>query len=408
MTAVVDRWTGASRYNSRPSRLRLVDVWRVGASGLRARPLRVALAALGIAIGIGAMVAVVGISASSRADLDARLDRLGTNLLTVSPGSTLFGERAKLPVEAVTMVRRIAPVQSATATGKVNANVYRNAHIPSARTSSLAVLAAQLDLLPTVGGHMSTGKWLNQATATYPGVVLGASAAERLGVDRPGSRVWLGGQWFSVVGTLNAVALAPELDSAALVGWPAAKTYLAFDGHPTTVYSRSVPARVEDVRSVLAATANPQSPYEVKISRPSDALTAQRETQAALSGMLLGLGLVALVVGGVGVANTMVISVLERRSEIGLRRALGATRGQIRVQFLTESLLLSLLGGAAGALLGAAVTAAYSGYQNWPVVVPPWVTFGGVLATVPIGVAAGIYPAVRAALLAPATALSTA
>lgn len=402
------RSVGADRYSSRSPRLSLVDVWRVGASGLHARPLRVTLAALGIAIGIGALVAMVGISSSGRAQLDARLDRLGTNLLTVSPGSTLFGERASLPMEAVPMVRRIAPVESATATGKVNANVYRNDHISLARTSSLAVLAAQLDLLPTVGGHVSTGKWLNPATAAYPGVVLGASAAERLGVDRPGSRVWLKGRWFSVVGTLNAVALAPELDSAAMVGWPAAEAYLGFDGHPTTVYARSTPARVEDVRSVLAATANPENPYEVKISRPSDALTAQRETQAAFSGMLLGLGLVALVVGGVGVANIMIISVLERRSEIGLRRALGATRGQIRVQFLAESLLLSILGGVGGALLGVAATAAYSGYQHWPVVVPPWVTFGGVLATVPIGIVAGIYPAVRAARLAPATALSTA
>jgi putative ABC transport system permease protein len=389
------------------SRLRPDDLVRVGAAGLRTRPLRVTLSALGIAIGIAAMLAVVGISTSSRAQLDRQLARLGTNLLVVGPGTTLFGEKAKLPTDAVPMVARIGPVRTASASAALpDVAVYRNDLIPSGQTSSIAVLAARLDLPGTVGARVGRGVWLGAGTDGFPVVVLGATAARRLDVHTPGLRVWLGGQWFGVIGILDPVELAPELDAAALVGWPAAQRYLGFDGHPVTIYCRIEPARVEAVRAVLPATANPQHPQQVRVSRPSDALAAQRATDAAFTGLLLGLGAVALLVGGVGVANTMVISVLERRGEIGLRRALGATRGQVRAQFLAEALLLAALGGAGGVLLGALVTAGYATLAGWPVLLPWWALGGGFLATQLIGAVAGLYPAVRAARLPPTLALS--
>lgn len=387
-----------------PARLRPSDLLRLGGVGLRSRPLRAVLSALGIAIGIAAMTAVVGISSSSGADLDRALAALGTNMLTVTPGQTMFGSDAKLPDESTAMIRRIAPVLSATATGSVDGvHAYRTDRIPAARTGGLAVLAAQLDLLRTVGAAPVGGTWLNAATARYPAVVLGADAARRLG-DVPA--IWMAGRWWTVIGVLGRVPLAPELDSAVLVGWPAASTYLGFDGHPTTVYTRSIDSQVAAVRSVLAATANPSSPNEVKVSRPSDALAARQATSATFTALLLGLGAVALLVGGIGVANTMVISVLERRAEIGLRRSLGATRGQVRTQFVTESLLLSFLGGVGGVLLGFLVTALYAATQHWPAVVPVWALAGGVAATVVIGAVAGWYPAVRAARLAPTEALA--
>jgi putative ABC transport system permease protein len=389
----------------RPARLHPADLLRLGGVGLRSRPLRAVLSALGIAIGIAAMTAVVGISSSSRADLDRALAALGTNMLTVTPGQTMFGKDAKLPDDSTAMIRRIAPVLSATATGSVEgAHAYRNDRIPAGETGGLAVLAAQLDLLRTVGAAVADGTWLNAATARFPAVVLGADAARRLG-DVPA--IYMLGRWWSVVGVLQRVPLAPELDSAVLVGWSAAGTYLGFDGHPTTVYTRAVDSQVPAVRNVLAATANPSDPSEVKVSRPSDALAARQATSKTFTALLLGLGAVALLVGGIGVANTMVISVLERRAEIGLRRSLGATKGQVRTQFVTESLLLSLLGGAAGVLLGYLVTALYSTTQHWPTVVPLWALAGGVVATVLIGAIAGLYPAVRAARLAPTEALST-
>ncbi len=382
---------------------------RVGAAGLRTRPLRVILSALGIAIGIAAMVSVVGIATSSREDLHRQLARLGTNLLRVAPGHTIFGEQAHLSPESVAMIGRIGPVTSVTATGVVGAHVYRTDRIPAGQTGSISVLAARTDLLGTVGAGLASGAWLNTATAGYPAVVLGAKAALRLGLgaaDRA-VRVWLGGHWFAVVGILAPVPLAPELDYAALVGWPVATSQLAFDGYPTTVYTRTRDDSVSDVQGVLAATANPEHPDQVQVSRPSDALVARQAADATLNGLLLGLGAVALLVGGVGVANTMVISVLERRAEIGLRRALGATRGQVRLQFLVESLLLAALGGAGGVLLGIAVTTGYASYQHWPSVVPAWASLGGMGATLVIGTAAGLYPAWRAARLAPTEALAS-
>jgi putative ABC transport system permease protein len=390
----------------RPARLSPADLARLGAAGLRARPLRVLLSALGIAIGIAAMLAVVGISTSSRAELDRTLDQLGTNLLTVAPAETSSGQRAVLPEESVAMIGRIAPVQSVSATGAVDRSVYRNDHIPAGQTGSIAVLAVRPELLTTVGATIRDGVWLSPATAAYPAVVLGATAARRLDIPGVGSRVWLSGEWFAVVGILAPAPLAEELDSAALVGWATARSYLGFDGHPTRVYVRAAPSQVTAVRSVLGRTANPETPSQVAVSRPSDALTAKQATDRALSGLLLGLGAVALVVGGIGIANTMVISVLERRAEVGLRRALGATRRHIRSQFLAESLLLSTLGWAGGTLLGVAVTGLYAYTQRWPTVVPAWATAGGLVATLLIGVGAGLFPAIQASRLAPTEALA--
>ena len=392
-----------------PPRMRPRDVVRVGAAGLRTRPTRALLSALGIAIGIAAMIAVVGISSSSRAQLDRQLATLGTNLLTVGPGRTMFGKDSTLPLDAESMIERIGPVTATSAVARLSdRKVYRSDRIPKAQTNGLSTYVARLDLLDTVGAKVHSGTWLNEATAKYPAVVLGASAAQRLGIGHADAQtqVLVGREWFTVVGILDPVPLAPELDSAAIIGWAVAADKFAFDGHATTVYTRSRDDQVDSVRAVLAATANPQAPNEVDVSRPSDALAAQRAAGAAFTGLLLGLGAVALLVGGVGVANTMVISVLERRSEIGLRRSLGATRGQVRSQFLAESLLLSALGGLGGVVLGIAVTAGYAFYQGWPTTVPAWATGGGVAATLVIGGLAGLYPAVRASLLSPTEALA--
>ncbi len=416
----VDSGSGATSDDARltPARLHPADVVRVGGAGLRTRPARVFLSALGIAIGIAAMIAVVGISSSSREDLNRQLAALGTNLLRVSPGQDLFGEESYLPDGAIGMIGAIPPVTSVTATGAVDAHVYRNDRVPAAESGGLGVVAARTDLLDTVGATVVSGVFLNEATAQYPAVVLGSTAADRLGVagvgwrgdgpaqSSPGEQVWLGGRWFTVVGILAPVDLAPELDTSAMIGWPEAQRQLGFDGYATTVYTRTRDDAVEQVQAVLANTANPQNPNEVDVSRPSDALAARQATEQTLNGLLLGLGAVALLVGGVGVANTMVISVLERRAEIGLRRSLGATRGQIRIQFLVESQLLSALGGIGGVLLGIAVTSCDSAIQNWPTVIPAWATVGGILATLLIGGLAGLYPAIRASKLPPTEALS--
>jgi putative ABC transport system permease protein len=394
-----------------PSKLRPRDVLRVAASGLRARPLRAVLSALGIAVGIGAMVAVVGISASSRAEIDRQIEALGSNLLTVEPGQRLLsGEVAVLPVESVDMVARIGPVTAVSAVGEVeDAFVYRNDQIEELKTNGITTLAGRPDLLDTVRGQVASGRWLDEALAAYPTVVLGATTAERLGIAQTDGSVavWLGEHWFTVVGILAPAPLAPELDTAALVGWPVAEKLLGYDGAPTRLYERSPESQVEDVRAVLAATVNPANPEEVAVSRPSDALAAQAAADETLLALLLALGGVALLVGGIGVANTMVIAVLERRSEIGLRRALGATRAHIRIQFLGESVLLAGLGGIGGAVLATVVTAVFAVSRNWPFALPLWVVGLAAGATVLVGAVAGAYPAARAARMSPTAALAT-
>jgi putative ABC transport system permease protein len=392
------------------SRVLLSDVLRDGSLGLRTRRLRASLSALGIAIGVAAIVGVLGISASSQADLLARLDRLGTNLLTVGPGQHFGGGQAYLPQMAPGMIRRVGPVLRVSATGVVpGMSVFKTDKVPQYQTGGISVRATDLDLPDTLGASVADGVFLNAATARYPAVVLGASVAQYLGITdvRDPIEILIGRRWFTVVGILAPIALAPELDRSVFVGYPAAEQYLGFDGEFTSVYLRTDPAQVTDVQAVLARTASPAHPEEVAVSRPSDALAARAAAQAAYSTLFVGLGAVALLVGGVGIANVMFVSVLERRSEIGLRRALGATRGHIGTQFLAESALLSLLGGAVGVGIGAAVTVGYASTHHWTVVVPAVAVWGGLASALVLGMVAGLYPALRAARLAPVVALRT-
>jgi putative ABC transport system permease protein len=392
-----------------PARLRPGDLARVASVGLRTRRLRAGLSALGIAIGVAAIVAVLGLSSSSQAGLLSQIDRLGTNLLTVTNGQGLSGKTAELPLAAPVMIARIDPVTSVAETAKVTAAVYRTPLIPALDTNALSVQAASLNLLAALAVKVVQGHYLNAATATEPVAVLGSAAAQRLGIDRlyPGERIWVAEEWFYLAGILGPAELTPEIESSVLVGFPAAEKYLASDGHPNTIYLRSQNEQVAAVRSVLAQTADPEAPNEVDVSQPSAALVARADAKSALNGLFLGLGAVALLVGAVGVANIMVISVLERRSEIGLRRALGATRGQIRTQFLCEAILLSLAGGAAGIAAGALATAVYASTRGWAIVVPTTAWAGGFGAALLIGAVAGLLPAIRAARLSPTEALRT-
>jgi putative ABC transport system permease protein len=392
------------------SKLSLADLARVASIGLRTRPARAGLSALGIAIGVAAIVAVLGLSASSQAGLINEISKLGTNLLTVASGQTLSGDTAELPVAAPGMISRIGPVTAVEDTGSLsNVNAYRSALIPSINTNALSVQATSLGLPQTVGTSVAQGSFLNAATAREPVAVLGAAAAGRMGIDRiyPGERIWVGRQWFYLVGTLRPALLAPEIDTSVLIGYPAAQKYLGFDGHPSEIYLRAQTDQVNAVHDLLAATANPEQPNQVDVAQPSDALVAQADAKGALNSLFLALGAVSLLVGAVGVANIMLIGVLERRSEIGLRRSLGATKGHIRTQFLAEAILLSLLGGAAGVATGAIATITYAHLKHWTAVIPTTAWAGGLTAAILIGAIAGLLPAIRAARLSPTEALRT-
>lgn len=390
------------------SRLRGSDVARLGVSGLRARPMRAVLSALGIAIGIAAMVGVVGVSASSQAQLHEQLQALGTNMLTARSGADLSGANLVLPEDSVGRIRMIPGVKDASSTSTLSGvSVYRSRLIDPNATGGILTMAAPTNLLDVVSGKIARGAWLNEATSQYPGVVFGAQTASLLGVTSPGGQVWLGNTSFTVLGILEPAPLAEELDHAALIGIPIAQKLFGAGQTPTTLYERSEDSQVEQVRELLGPTLAPQGATGLKVSRPSDALAAQNAADQTLTTLLAGVGSIALLVGGIGVANTMIISVLERRREIGLRRSLGARRGHICIQFLAEALILSFLGGCVGCVIGALVTWGMCIAYGWPVTIAWYVIAAGLGAPLAIGAVAGLYPALRAAHTPPTAALAS-
>ena len=397
--------------DSRPVRLAPRDILGLGLLGIRTRKMRAALSALGISIGIATLIVVTGIPASSQKHLMNQLSALGTNMLQAVPQPNQ-DPPVLLPPESVDMVARIGPVTVASAVGNTNTEVFRNDHISQDDYAGLAVLATKPNLLQAINASVQSGRFIDPATEKFPTAVLGSVAATRMGVARvipgqPAPQIYINQHWFTVIGVLARTPLSPDIDRSVMVGWDAARSQLNFGGNPTVIYVKAKEPAIDDVRSVLPATIYPELPGMVQVSRPSDALAAKRDTQTTFSALFLGLAGVALLVGGIGVANTMVISVLERRKEIGLRRALGANRGQIRGQFLTESVALSGLGGLAGTLIGIAATIGYAVYQGWPPVIPLTAVGAGFAGAVLIGMIAGVYPSVRASRLTPTEALAS-
>jgi len=390
------------------SRLRLADLLSAGTIGPRSRPFRAVLSALGIAIGIAAVVGVLGITRSSEANLLARIDRLGTNLLTVANGTGFDGGEAQLPTAAPGMMARLGGVLPVAPTDELRGvSVYRSDQVPSYEGGGLGVRACDPSLLTTLSGSLAHGGFLNRAMARFPTAVLGYRAAQGLGISdltHP-VRVWVGGHWFSVVGVSLPQKHAPENDRDALVGIPVAQQLLSYDGHASRIYVRTNVDATAAVASLLGRATNPESPQEVQVSQPSAALAARIAVAGASTDLFLGLGAVALLVGAIGIANVMVIGVLERRTEIGLRRALGATRRHVAAQFLGEALMLGALGGSAGIVIGAAVTSGFAASHGWQVLIPADAVWGGLGAAMAIGALAGLWPALRAARLSPTEAL---
>ena len=403
-------------------RLRAEDLVRTATVGLRARKLRAVLSGLAIAVGIAAVVSVLGITRSSESALLAEIDQIGTNLLTVTNGQDLSGQEVELPAQAGGMIGRAAGVMHVAATTELSSfTIFRTSKMPGYATNGLELRETDASLLVTLGGSLRQGAFLNPVTSRYPAAVLGYQAAVALGIDRLGqfgqtgaTRIWVSdpggvtGHWLTVVGILNPVPLASEIDSSVLVGAPIARQSFGYDGHPGRIYVRTVTSQTDRTAALLGSTAWPEHPDQVQVSRPSDALTARIAVQDSQTALYLGLGAIAILAGGLGIANVMVISVLERRAEIGLRRALGAARGHVGGQFLGDALLLAAIGGGAGATIGIVVTVAVARAHAWTPSITPASVWGGVGVALAVGAVAGCYPALRAARLSPTDALRSA
>ena len=389
------------------NKLRTKDLFFVALYGVKARKGRAALTSIGIGIGIAAIVAVSGIAASGSADLLSTLESLGTNLVKASPQAGFFGTQEELPEGVIGMVERIGPVEEVTSTTETDLLVRRSNFISEFEGGGISTIVTSSELLNVIGGNLLEGRFITDGLSDLPITVLGSVTAKRLGItnlSQP-SKILIDDEWFGVIGIIEELKIHPDLDRSVFIGYGAAKKLFDINEEPTTIYLRANPSFIEDVVEVIAPSMNPENPDQVEVSRPSDALEAQQAVEASFTNLLLGLGSVALLVGGVAIANVMVMSVLERRMEIGVRRSIGATRREIRYQFLLESIVLSGIGGLVGVMLGSLITLAYTNYTNIVFSIPVWQILGAVVLALLIGAISGVYPAIKASKIQPAEAV---
>ena len=389
------------------NKLRTRDLFFVAVYGVKARKGRAALTSIGIGIGIAAIVAVSGIAASGSADLLSTLESLGTNLVKASPQAGFFGTQEELPEGVIGMVERIGPVEEVTSTTQTDLLVRRSNFISEFEGGGISTIVTSSELLNVIGGKLSEGRFITDGLSDLPVTVLGSVTAKRLGItnlSKP-TKILIDDEWFGVIGIVEELKIHPDLDRSVFIGYGAAKKLFDINEEPTTIYLRANPTFIEDVVEVIAPSMNPENPNQVEVSRPSDALEAQQAVEASFTNLLLGLGSVALLVGGVAIANVMVMSVLERRMEIGVRRSIGATRREIRYQFLLESIVLSGIGGLVGVMLGSLITLAYTNYTNIVFSIPVWQILGAVVLALLIGAISGVYPAIKASKIQPAEAV---
>jgi putative ABC transport system permease protein len=389
------------------NKLRTRDLFFVAVYGVKARKGRAALTSIGIGIGIAAIVAVSGIAASGSADLLSTLESLGTNLVKASPQAGFFGTQEELPEGVIGMVERIGPVEEVTSTTQTDLLVRRSNFISEFEGGGISTIVTSSELLNVIGGKLSEGRFITDGLSDLPVTVLGSVTAKRLGItnlSKP-TKILIDDEWFGVIGIVEELKIHPDLDRSVFIGYGAAKKLFDINEEPTTIYLRANPTFIEDVVEVIAPSMNPENPDQVEVSRPSDALEAQQAVEASFTNLLLGLGSVALLVGGVAIANVMVMSVLERRMEIGVRRSIGATRREIRYQFLLESIVLSGIGGLVGVMLGSLITLAYTNYTNIVFSIPVWQILGAVVLALLIGAISGVYPAIKASKIQPAEAV---
>ena len=387
---------------------RLRELVRVAAAGLMARKVRTLLIMLGPILGVAAIVAAIGINESSKGYLKAKLQELGTDLIVANAQDAIggFGQNPRIPAEAVGRVSRLPDVTSVTGTLQI-ANIVTlpfEAAYDYYRAFPVPVIATGLNLPQTMEVPLVSGRFLNDFDVASEArvAVIGRDLADEYGYLPGEARtISLNGIHYGVVGVLDWVLLEPSMDSAVFITFPTAERDWDTGGQdPTRLYIRA-PTNTQWVAEEVPTVVSLGGPDGARTSIPTDLLDAQSQVDESLNNLTKMMGGLALIVGGVGIANVMSISVIQRSSEIGIRRALGHSRSTIAVQFLFEALTVGVLGGILGAAVGAGVVWLTSEARGYVMVlsVPGLAVWA--LVSVGVAVVAGLYPSTKAARLEP-------
>nr|WP_144016980.1 ABC transporter permease [Beutenbergia cavernae] len=386
--------------------------------GIGARPGRLFLTILGTVLGICALVVTMGMAQTGAGQIARQFDAVAATQVVVEPASTttMGGEqraRAQLPWDSPERVARLAGVEAAALLADVDTGGAQVTAVPvtdptAPRVASPPVVAASADLLPAVRGNLGTGRFFDAGHDARADrvVVLGAAAAERLGVNRVDSQpsIFIGSRSYTVIGILEDVARRRDLVDAVILPLGTARADFGLTAPKELQIRITVGAGSVVARQAPIALA-PNTPENIEVQAPASGGGLQENVQADVNAIFLALGGLALLVGGLGIANVTLLSVMERVGEIGLRRALGATRRQIAAQFIVESVVIGLLGGLIGAALGVFAVVGVSALQRWTPILDLRMALGSALLGGLIGLVAGAYPAIKAASLEPVAAL---
>lgn len=379
----------------------------VSIGGLSARKIRTLLIMLGPVLGAAGIVAAVGLNESAKGNVRETLEQLGTNLIVANADGTFgAGEAPTLPDDAVMRARNVSTVERATGITEI-AGI---AVAPSEggreffQTVPVPLLSADLDLLDVIDTEMRHGRFLSAADEAngFRVAVLGEDLADDYqylpGEERT---VSVDGIAYAVIGVLRRAALVPDLDTAVIIPKAAAEDDFDIDQAPTRLFIRAAEGAVDSTADALPVAINLGGSEGVAVVVPSDLLEAQGEVDTTLRNVLFLMGGLALLVGGVGIANVMSISVIQRSGEIGIRRALGHTKTTIALQFVLEALFVGIVGGALGVGAGIVVIYLVSAILGWVATLNMALFVVAGLMALAVSIVAGLYPAWKAARLEP-------
>ncbi|MAT37817.1 MAG: hypothetical protein CL420_07250 [Acidimicrobiaceae bacterium] len=383
------------------------EILNVAISGLTARKVRTLLIMLGPVLGAAGIVAAVGLNESAKGDVRQTLERLGTNLIVASAdGSFSAGQAPTLPEDAVERSMNVSTVDRVAGITEIGSLTV----LPSQggkdffRTIPIPVLTSDQNLLNVLDAQMLHGRFINGSDESnvFRSAVMGHDLANDYQY-LPGElrTIDVDGETYGVVGVIEKVDLVPKLDTAIIIPKSSAEEDFDVEQKPTTLYVRATEGNVDSTAEALPMAINLGGDEAVTVAVPSDLLEAQGAVDTTLRNILFLMGGLALLVGGVGIANVMSISVIQRSGEIGIRRALGHTKMTIALQFVLEALFVGVLGGIAGVVTGVCVIYLVSSILGWIATlnIPLFLVAGGMALIV--SVIAGLYPAWKAARLEP-------